>query len=645
MIYHVSKHGNDFSCGSEEKPFLTINKAATIMIPGDTVIVHEGVYREWVKPNFGGSSEIARISYIAAENEKVVITGSEKITEWQKVEGTVYKTVIDNSFFGEYNPYSEVMFGDWLIHPSEYIVHTGDVFVNGKSFYEAKSMEHLYSDDDVEAGFDTWIYPEIYKRPYPKETLYRWFSNVTENSTEIFVNFRDIIPEKADIEINVRKCCFFPDKTNLNYITVKGFEMQNAATPFAPPTATQFGLIGPNWAKGWIIEDNIIHDSKCVGISIGNYTSRSNLASIVENKSGHMYQLESTFDALRNGWSKENIGSHIIRNNKIYDCGQAGVVGNLGCVFSTIYHNHIYNINTKQEYWGHEIGGIKLHAAIDVIIESNYIHNINCRGIWLDWQAQGTRVTKNLMHDNRLDLFVEVTHGPCTIDNNFFMSDMSLVNQAQGTAFINNVFSGYALPYVKTSRATPYHYPHSTLVQGYTYVYGGDDRVYNNIYTGTYKGELPKLMKNFNSYYDANTTHEEYFSKIKNSPLHLKFEAYQNTPQPVYIDTNVYASNSYACNKENSIKVEKLPLFELSFEDGKVYLNYDLPKEVCNFTCTKVTTELLGVPRITDLPYDNPDGTPIDFTVDYFGEKRKDDFFAGPFATLKEGKQKILIWE
>ena len=33
--------------------------------------------------------------------------------------------------------------------------------------------------------------------------------------------------------------------------------------PWTPPTADQPGLIGPNWAKGWIIEDNVIHDAKC----------------------------------------------------------------------------------------------------------------------------------------------------------------------------------------------------------------------------------------------------------------------------------------------------------------------------------------------------------------------------------------------
>ena len=61
-------------------------------------------------------------------------------------------------------------------------------------------------------------------------------------------------------------------------------------------------------------------------------------------------------------------------------------------------------------------------------------------GIWLDWEAQGARVTGNLLHDNQRpegretargamfsnDVFVEVGHGPTLIDNNIMLSRASL---------------------------------------------------------------------------------------------------------------------------------------------------------------------------------------------------------------------------
>lgn len=47
--YHVAPSGSDENPGSRDKPFQTISKAAALAQPGDSVIVHEGVYREWVQ--------------------------------------------------------------------------------------------------------------------------------------------------------------------------------------------------------------------------------------------------------------------------------------------------------------------------------------------------------------------------------------------------------------------------------------------------------------------------------------------------------------------------------------------------------------------------------------------------------------------
>lgn len=138
------------------------------------------------------------------------------------------------------------------------------------------------------------------------------------------------------------------------------------------------------------------------------------------------------FRAIRNGWSKETVGGHIVRGNHIHDCGQNGIVGHMGCAFSLIEDNHIHNIATKHEFFGHEIGGIKFHAAIDTIICHNHIHDC-ALGTWLDWEMQGTRITRNIYHDNWRDFMIEVTSGPCLIDNNVFGSFYSLDNVAQGT--------------------------------------------------------------------------------------------------------------------------------------------------------------------------------------------------------------------
>src|SRR5674476_1095566 len=48
MILHVAITGADTAAGTESAPFRTINHAAQVALPGDTVLVHEGLYRDWV---------------------------------------------------------------------------------------------------------------------------------------------------------------------------------------------------------------------------------------------------------------------------------------------------------------------------------------------------------------------------------------------------------------------------------------------------------------------------------------------------------------------------------------------------------------------------------------------------------------------
>ena len=65
QYYHVSVHGNDSNPGTEDSPLKTISKAAKIALPGDVITVHEGTYREWVRPENGGLNDQDRIIYQA----------------------------------------------------------------------------------------------------------------------------------------------------------------------------------------------------------------------------------------------------------------------------------------------------------------------------------------------------------------------------------------------------------------------------------------------------------------------------------------------------------------------------------------------------------------------------------------------------
>ena len=154
----------------------------------------------------------------------------------------------------------------------------------------------------------------------------------------------------------------------------------------------------------------------CSGVTLGKYGDPYDNTS-ADSAEGYVKTVER---ATANGWSKENIGHHIVRRNTISHCEQAGICGSLGGIFSEITDNDISDIHVRQLFGGAEMAGIKLHAAIDVLIRGNRIHHA-VRAIWMDWMAQGTRVTGNLCYDSAdQDLFVEVDHGPYLVDNNLF---------------------------------------------------------------------------------------------------------------------------------------------------------------------------------------------------------------------------------
>lgn len=660
-IYHVNQNiGRDWYPGTEEQPFATISQGARVAMPGDTVLVHEGVYREWVKPENSGTGELGRIVYEAAPGEQVVIKGSERIQCWERLEGTVWKAVLSNELFGDYNPYREELGGDWFVSPNPYgkpyeekgalkdfRLHTGDVYLNGKSFYEAGRLEDVMHPVMRMTG----VNPPWTKHPepllHPEDSVYQWYGEVDEEAgtTTIYANFQGADPNLELAEINVRKCCFYPVRTGRNYITVRGFEMAQAATPWTPPTADQPGLLGANWSKGWIMEENHIHDSKCSGISIGKEESTGhNMCSRTQRKPGYQYQMEAVFRARRAGWSKGTIGSHIIRNNVIHDCGQNGVVGHMGCVFSTIEHNHIYNIAVKHEFFGYEIAGIKLHAAIDVEIRNNNIHN-STLGTWLDWEAQGVRVSGNLYYGNDRDLMIEVTHGPYKVDNNIFASEYNFDNVAQGGAYLHNLCCGTMRRIPVLDRSTPYHFPHSTEVAGSVVVYGGDDRIYQNIFVGGSPEFTQESKSGTIGYAGHPSSWEEYVERIValgNEDL----EKFLQVPQAVYIDGNAYLKGAGVYGEEK-LRFESPadPGVRILEEEEGTYLEMDVEEGIFSLPTERITTEKLGMPRITEAPFDAPDGSSITFDRDMLGNARSASPVPGPIEGLKPGHNRILVWK
>lgn len=144
MIYYVDQRAPREGNGSKERPFRFISDAAKIAQPGDEVLVFPGVYRENVNPVNGGTEE-NRIVYRSVEPLGAVITGAEEVTGWKRWQGNVWTIRVDNGIFGDFNPYTTEVYGDWYFAPT--VRHAGCVYLNDRMMYEALTMEELIAGE------------------------------------------------------------------------------------------------------------------------------------------------------------------------------------------------------------------------------------------------------------------------------------------------------------------------------------------------------------------------------------------------------------------------------------------------------------------------------------------------------------------
>jgi hypothetical protein len=420
----------------------TITSAVQVAVSGDIIIVHAGIYRELVQPS------VSNVTFRASTSETVKIKGSEIIKNWKRSVDGRWQVALPAAFFGSYNPYKDLIHGDWFF--PQQALHTGEVSINEKAL-----QEHV-----------------------------NWSCRSENEKTIITANFGDLDPNEELVEITVRPSCFYPAETGVNYITIRGFHMSQAATQWAAPTAEQVGLLGTNWSKGWIIEDNVISDSKCVGLTLGkDHISGHNVWSADMSKDGADLYNEMILRVIAAGWSKENVGSHIVRRNKIFNCGAAGICGSFGAAYSQILDNEVHNVYTCRNFYGAEMAGIKFHGAVDMVIKGNYVSN-SFIGLWLDWMAQGTKVSDNVFENNDyVDFFAEVNHGPYMVEGNQFLSAYSLRDWSEGGTYHKNYFAGL-ISRAPQNRVTPIFKPHSTNILEVKPIVGGNNVFIANTFAG-----------------------------------------------------------------------------------------------------------------------------------------------------------------
>lgn len=331
-----------------------------------------------------------------------------------------------------------------------------------------------------------------------------------------------------------------------------------------------------------------------------------------------------------------------------------------------------------QELAGAEIAGIKLHAPIDVIIRRNHFDH-NTMGLWCDWEVQGTRITQNLFDHNtapegtapRLegampsqDIWIEVSHGPTTIDNNLLLSKSSLKIPTQGLAVIHNLILG-SFTFVGTGtdhpgygapqpRYTPYHIPHRTEVAGFMTILHGDDRFYNNIFIQKWAAKDPEPEENEEvgtAVFDDYPTYDEWYKPFKRlEGTYAKEKDMEELMEahfghlPVWTGGNVYLNGAKAWKKESHNLVNDQDQVDIELtqtDDGQVAIKTNLYDLIGNFHNNIINTDLLGEAFEPEQRFETPDGDDIEFNEDYFSNHRGVSTIPGPFTSAEAARKAL----
>ena len=636
VVNQQHSSANDKNPGTENRPVKTISRAAELAQPGDTVLVHAGVYRERVSPARGGEKG-RPIVYMAAPDEVVYIKGSDVWKpKWQAVKGqrNVYLAKLDPKMFGKYNPYRT----DLLTMENR---TCGQIFVDGGRLKEMGSVEEVYA------------------------TPGSW--RATGDHDGIYVHFPGSGwgPEKRLVELTTRGRIFAPYKRGLSYIQVKGFNMEHCGNNYpatfywtTPGSGPQAGALGCRGGHHWVIENNSIRWTKTIGLDCGT-------------------EGPADADGLNQPQSKKP-GHHLIRNNIISDNGACGVAGYKSLRTKII--GNVFERNNNLGFNASEEGGVKTHFFIGGLIEGNLFRDNETFGLWLDNVWAQTRVTRNVFVNNRdANILLEMGGGPLLIDNNIIALCRDGWNNASGiyatdsggVTMAHNLFvynKGFAMNARKAGNRSYRVYPRD--IQWWDKGWDGDDplgidrvqcvpvnlKLFNNLFLGGWI-DLPlspgPLAQGNESDYNLFTrpatagilpfigNHRGPSGKVAG----LSYDQIVSQLAKAYEQENASAKKGTRARYLPKVKKASLGGAMLNFQQWKLLgmdehsrMNMDPRSEIRSGD--SVVVKLVMDKSAWELGCKSVKGVDKDF----FGNPMPENPVPGPFQNVKKGGNFLTIW-
>lgn len=401
--WFVSPGGSDINPGTITRPLKTIQAAANIAQPGDTVDIRAGVYRETVTPRHSGTSS-APITFTAYSNEKVIIDGANPVTGWKHVAGAIWSAPLPGRLAYGYN---EIFLDGVMLNETRYPAATQNV--SHPAFSTVASATHTWNtttihDPHLTQGNGYWVGARfniaagpgwIYSGGIVTASGPGWFTATysTSNAYEIpragNTYYLSGLPAKlsgpgqwalsgsqllvwtpggdspALHHVEAKSRAFAFDLRNVAYINIQNLHLfaNNIRTSVVSRSVhidritDQYTSQYPTAANGWIAPP----DS---GISLDGANSSLTNSVIAFSPGNGVFAIAPGIQIINNVihdvdyLGGDSAGVYIlsanvtVQNNTIYNCGRSGI--NIRASHDLILHNSVHDFGLQTS----DCGGI-----------------------------------------------------------------------------------------------------------------------------------------------------------------------------------------------------------------------------------------------------------------------------------------------
>ena len=431
-VYYVATTGSDANAGSLTAPLRTIQRAADLVVAGDTVAVRAGVYNEAVSLTRSGSAAGGKITFQSYPGETAVVDGT-----GLTVSGTKgLFTLTDVSY----------------------------VAVNG---FEVRNYT-TSSTTNVPAGI---------------------FVQGAGSFIDLLINrIHDIRNTASSVSANGFGLAVYGSKApaSINNLTISGNELYNLVTG-----SSESMVVNGN-VQGWRIINNVVHDNNNIGIDAIGFEGTAPDPAFDQARDGLIsgnlvYSITSAGNpAYGTDMSADGIyvdgGTRIvIENNVVHhvDIGIELASEHPGRATSaiTVRNNLVYSNHTAGISIGGYAAGLGQTQGVSIVNNTLYFNDTKNTGsgeFQVQYNAAGNTFKNNVVHASPQALFVNsfstATTGSVAINNNLYFSTTAAANSswiwggksytgsaAFRTASAQDTVSGYADPQFINSGAANFH--------------------------------------------------------------------------------------------------------------------------------------------------------------------------------------------